>query len=98
MKIRSLLSPFGETGSNKLLEINRLAMLIIYIRKTFVNYGVLVVSEESVRIAFLHAAFNDLDILRCDVSNAYLNASCREKLWVKAGLKFALDEGSAMMV
>jgi hypothetical protein len=37
-----------------------------------------VVSRESVRIAFLHAALNDLDVLGCDVSNAYLNAKCRE--------------------
>ena len=33
-----------------------------------------VVSRESVRIAFLYAALNDLDILSCDITNAYLNA------------------------
>ena len=47
-----------------------------------------VVTRESVRIAFLYAALNDLDILGCDVSNAYLNAPCREKIWVQAGLEF----------
>jgi hypothetical protein len=57
-----------------------------------------VVSRESVRIAFLHAALNDLDVLGCDVSNAYLNAPCREKLWVKAGPEFGSDEGSVMLI
>jgi hypothetical protein len=57
-----------------------------------------VVSRESVRIAFLHAALNDLDVLTCDVSNAYLNAPCREKLWVKAGPEFGSDVGSVMLI
>jgi hypothetical protein len=43
-----------------------------------------VVTRESVRIAFLYAALNDLKVLGCDVSNAYLNAPCREKFWVHA--------------
>lgn len=33
-----------------------------------------VVSRNSVRIAFLVAALNDLDILATDIGNAYLNA------------------------
>eukprot|EP00980_Cylindrotheca_fusiformis_P023006 scaffold10033_cov140-Cylindrotheca_fusiformis.AAC.1 len=37
-----------------------------------------VVSRESVRIGFLYAALNDLDILSRDISNAYLNAPCSE--------------------
>ncbi len=37
-----------------------------------------VVSRDSVRIAFLLAALNDLDVLACDIGNAYLNAPCRE--------------------
>jgi hypothetical protein len=49
-----------------------------------------VVTRESVRITFLYAALNDLDILGlgCDVSNAYLNAPCFEKIWVHAGPEF----------
>ena len=39
-----------------------------------------VVSRDSVRIAFLAAALNDLDILAADVQNAYLNAPTKEKL------------------
>ena len=34
-----------------------------------------VVSRDSVRIAFLLAALNDVDILATDIGNAYLNAS-----------------------
>ena len=36
-----------------------------------------VVSRDSVRLAFLIAALNDLEIVSCDVGNAYLNAPCR---------------------
>ena len=46
-----------------------------------------VVSRDSVRIAFLVAALNDLDILATDIGNAYLNAPCREKIWFEAGLE-----------
>jgi hypothetical protein len=57
-----------------------------------------VVTRESVRIAFLYAALNDLNVLGCDVSNAYLNAPCREKIWVDAGAEFGSDQGAVMIV
>lgn len=57
-----------------------------------------VVSRESVRIAFLYASLNDLDILSCDVTNAYLNAPCKEKLWLEAGPEFGSLRGSVMVV
>ena len=44
-----------------------------------------VVSRESVKLAFLIAALNGLDIMSCDIGNAYLNAACREKIWFVAG-------------
>ena len=44
-----------------------------------------VVSRESVRIVFTLAAVNDLDVMGCDIGNAYLNAPCREKIWFVAG-------------
>jgi hypothetical protein len=44
-----------------------------------------VVSQESVKLAFLIAVLNDLDIMSCDIGNAYLNAACREKIWFVAG-------------
>ena len=44
-----------------------------------------VVSRDSVKLAFLIAALNDIDVLACDIGNAYLNAPCREKIWFVAG-------------
>ena len=46
-----------------------------------------VVSRDSIRIAFLVAALNDLDVFACDIGNAYLNAPCREKIWFEAGIE-----------
>ena len=46
-----------------------------------------VVSRDSVKIAFLYGALNDLDIMACDIGNAYLNAPCREKIWFVAGIE-----------
>ncbi len=40
-----------------------------------------VVSRESVKIAFLIAALNGLDLMSCNIGNAYLNVKCREKIW-----------------
>ena len=37
-----------------------------------------VVSRDSVRLAFLIAGLNDLNVLAGDVTNAYLNTSCRD--------------------
>ncbi len=34
------------------------------------------VSRESVKIAFLIAALNGLDLMSCNIGNAYLNAKC----------------------
>ena len=44
-----------------------------------------VVSRESVCIAFLLAALNNLEILACNISNAYLNAPYREKILFLGG-------------
>ena len=52
-----------------------------------------VVSRESVRIAFLLAALNDLDILSADVQGAYLNAPCREKVYTICGPEFGEYKG-----
>ena len=51
------------------------------------------VTRESVRIAFLIAGLNDLDVLACDIGNAYLNAPCREKVWFEAGAEFGSGKG-----
>ena len=57
-----------------------------------------VVSRDSVRIAFLYAALNDLDVMSADIGNAYLNAPCREKIWTIAGPEFGEDEGQIYIV
>jgi len=47
-----------------------------------------VISRDSVRIAFLVAALNDIDVLAADVQNASLNALTKEKVYMIAGLEF----------
>ena len=55
-----------------------------------------VVSRDSVKIAFLIAALNDLDLMACDIGNAYLNAPCREKIWFEAGAECGEHKGKVM--
>jgi Reverse transcriptase (RNA-dependent DNA polymerase) len=57
-----------------------------------------VVSRESVRIAFLLAALNDIDLLMFDVGNAYLNAPTTEKLYCVAGSEFGPEEEGEYML
>jgi hypothetical protein len=57
-----------------------------------------VVSRDSVRLAFLIAALNDIDIMSCDLENAYLNAPCREKIWFEGGLECGADHGKVCIV
>ena len=57
-----------------------------------------VVSRDSVRIALLIAALNDLKVLVCDVHNAYLTADCREKIWTRAGPEFGSEAGTIFIV
>ena len=47
-----------------------------------------VVTRESVRLFFLIAALNDLDVLSCDIQNAYLNAGTKERNYFFCGLEF----------
>jgi hypothetical protein len=47
-----------------------------------------VVSRDSVCLAFLIAALNDLEVLSADVQNAYLNAPTKEKIYMIAGPEF----------
>jgi len=58
-----------------------------------------VVSRDSVRIAFMIAALNDIDILACDIGNAYLNATPREKVYTTAGPEFGHElEGRRVII
>ena len=42
-----------------------------------------VVSRDTVRLFFLLAALNDLELLSCDIQNAYLAAPNKEKIWTR---------------
>ena len=57
-----------------------------------------VVSRDVVRIALTIASLNSLEISACDIGNAYLNASCREKLWTIAGPEFGSEKGAMMII
>jgi hypothetical protein len=57
-----------------------------------------VISRDSIRLAFLIAALNDLDIMLCDLENAYLNAPCREKIWFEGGIECGEDYGKVCIV
>ena len=52
-----------------------------------------VVSRDSIRIALLYAALNDLDILSGDVAAVYLNAPASEKVYFQCGTEFGHLEG-----
>jgi hypothetical protein len=57
-----------------------------------------VVSRDSVRLALLHAAINGLDLMACDVGNAYLHAPCQEKVWFLGGAEAGEDKGKALVI
>jgi len=57
-----------------------------------------VVSRDSVRIAFLMAALNGLDVKAADIGNAYLNAKNRERNFTVAGPEFGSDEGTIYII
>ena len=42
-----------------------------------------VVSRDTVRLFFLLAALNDMELLSCDIQNAYLAAPNKEKVWTE---------------
>jgi hypothetical protein len=56
-----------------------------------------VVSRESVQLGFLIAALNGLDIMSCDLENAYLNAKCKEKSWFEGGIECGADQGKVLI-
>ena len=52
-----------------------------------------VVSRETVRIALLMAALNNLEVKVGDVLNAYVTAPVTEKVWTVLGPEFGPDAG-----
>ena len=57
-----------------------------------------VVSRDTVRIGFLIAALNGLDILAGDIQNAFLSAPTKEKIYFYAGDEWKADEGRIVVV
>ena len=56
-----------------------------------------IVSQDLVRIKLKVAALNGLDLLACDIHNAYLTVKCREKIWTIASPEFGSEEGSLII-
>jgi hypothetical protein len=57
-----------------------------------------VVFRDSVRLAFLIAGLNGLDVLAGDVTNAYLHTTCREKIWIEGGFETGEDCGMVLII
>jgi len=57
-----------------------------------------VVTRDSIRLAFLIAGLNGLKVLAADVTNAYLNAPCREKIWFEGQIETGPDKGKILIV
>ncbi len=47
-----------------------------------------IVSRDSIRLAFLISALNDIDILAADIGHAYLNTYSKEKVHTTCGIEF----------
>jgi hypothetical protein len=56
------------------------------------------VSRESVRIALLVAALNDLDVMGADILNAYLSARTTENIWTILGAEWGADAGHLALI
>ena len=57
-----------------------------------------VVSRDSVRLAFTIAALNGVDVMSCNLENAYLNAMCRKMIWFEGGTKCGEDKGKVLII
>jgi hypothetical protein len=57
-----------------------------------------VVLRDSVWIGFMLVVLNGLDVMACDLENAYLNAPCVEKIWLEGGLECGSNKGKVCVV
>ena len=57
-----------------------------------------VVSRGSVRLALTIADLNSVDVMSCNLENAYLNAMCRENIWFEGRTKCGEDKGKVLNV
>ena len=56
------------------------------------------VSRDSVWLAFIIAALNGLNIMSCDLENAYLNATNCKTIWFEGGIECSEDKGRFLVV
>jgi hypothetical protein len=57
-----------------------------------------VVGMESIRMAFLIASINNLDICAADIGNAFLYGTTREKVYIIAGDEFGEAKGRPLII
>ena len=57
-----------------------------------------VVSKDSVWLSFTITSVNGVNVMSCNLENAYLNAMCREKIWFEGGTKCGEDKGKMLIV
>ena len=65
---------------------------------TTLTYASVVSRDSSVRIALTITALNDLNVMACDIQNAYLTADCRENIFSRAGPEFGSEAGTIFLV
>ena len=57
-----------------------------------------VVTRDIVILAFIIAGLNNLDILACNIYNAYINTPCSGKQWSKSGSEFVGEKGYVFLI
>ena len=57
-----------------------------------------VVSRETVQIALMTAALNDLEVQASDIQNAYLTMPFAEKIYTKLGPEFGADKDNTAII
>jgi hypothetical protein len=83
---------FQEIGCHLVFDIK-----MDFTRKAVMMYSS-VVSRDSVWIGFMLAALNGLDVMACDLENAYLNAPCVEKILFEGGIECGSNKGKVCVV
>ena len=58
----------------------------------------LVVSRDSIWIALTVVALNELEVMACNIQNAYLTTDCCKKIWTRAGPEFGLEASTIMFI
>ena len=54
--------------------------------------------DESVRLAFLIAELNSVDVMSCDLENACLDVPCQEKIWFEGSPECGEDHSKVLIL